>query len=97
MEELEANPQGNASDDDLPDVLEKGYILLRYSILHPKMLIGFRLIIVMLIGAAYLVPLFVPIIFSVHEIMIDGSMTNVMENLQLPAGYTQVSTKFFRI
>lgn len=80
--------------DDLPDLLEKGYRLLRFCGLHPNTLIGLRATTLITIGVMCAIFYVTPAIFSIHEAMtIDGNVMELMENLQIPAGYSQVNNR----
>lgn len=72
-------------------MLEKGYRLLKYGGLHPRILIGLRMITLVITSVLYITPHAISIAFSIYEaINIEGNMMDLIENLQLPAGYIQV-------
>lgn len=85
--------KNNIDNEDLPNLLQKGYFWLRCSGLHPKTLIDLHPMIVVVIGTIFLTPLVATAVFSVYEVICDmrnGKMTDLMENIPLTAGLAQV-------
>lgn len=83
--------------DELPDLLGKGYRLLKLCGLHPHRLIGLRMITLVVTGVLYIMPGVISSMFNIYEAMnIDRNMMDIMENLQLVAGYGQVSIRYLQ-
>lgn len=75
----------------LPDLLQKGYFLLKIVGLHPKTLVGLQLPTLVLLGVIDVTPLVIVTIMSFFAISTGkGDAMMILENLQLPAGCLQV-------
>lgn len=92
------DPECNQVDaDELPDLLEKGYRSLKFCGLHPHRLIRARMITLVVTGGLYIIPGVISSVFNIYEAMnTHHNVTGIMENLILPAGYTQVNIRHFQ-
>lgn len=80
-----------ADPDDLPDLLIVPYTVLWSGLLHPTRILKYKKITRIATGILYTALYIIPIMFSIYEMIQVNDVVKVTINVELTAGYIQVT------